>query len=51
LRVEAGLGLREIGKSFGVSHSTVSHQVGWVRWKTEKDERFARKVLNCHPKT
>jgi len=51
LRVEGGLGLREIGKKFGVSYTTVSHMVGWVRHELKTNEGFARKILNRNPKT
>jgi chromosomal replication initiation ATPase DnaA len=51
LRMEADLGLKEIGAKFGVSYSTVSHQVGWVRNEKKSNERFAQKVRNCNPKT
>jgi len=51
LRVEGGLGLKEIGRLFGLTYSTVSHQIGWVRRGMVKDKPLAQRILKCNPKT
>jgi DNA-directed RNA polymerase specialized sigma24 family protein len=45
-----GLGLKEIGKKFGVSYTRVSHLVGRARREISMNKRLARKILNHNPK-
>lgn len=51
LRVEGGLGLKEIGEKFGINYTTVSHLLGRVRREVGKNEGFVQKFLNRNPKT
>jgi REP element-mobilizing transposase RayT len=51
MRLGTRMGLKAIGRVFGVSYSTVSHQVGRVREDMNDDAGLKRRIANCNPKT